>query len=33
MAWRAYKFTAPYLLLLSLGMVVDKAAVHIVAAL
>ncbi len=28
-AWRAYKFTAPYLLLLSLSMVADKAAAHL----
>ena len=33
MAWRAYKFTAPYLLLLSLGIVADKALIHIVGAL
>ena len=33
MAWRAYKFTAPYLLLLSLGMVADKAVAHLIAAL
>jgi protoheme IX farnesyltransferase len=30
MAWKAYKFTAPYLLLLSLGMVADKAIAHLV---
>jgi protoheme IX farnesyltransferase len=30
MAWRAYKFTAPYLLLLSLGMVADTAIAHII---
>lgn len=33
MAWRAYKFTAPYLLLLSLGMIADKAIAHVVGAL
>ncbi|MGA1975377.1 MAG: heme o synthase [Conexivisphaerales archaeon] len=33
MAWRAYKFTALYLLILSLAMVADKAAAHVLAAL
>jgi protoheme IX farnesyltransferase len=29
MAWRAYKFTAPYLLMLSIAMVADRAAFHL----
>ncbi len=33
MAWRAYKFTAPYLLLLSLAMVADKAVAHLASVL